>query len=342
MTYWEVVAQCPAHESAHLRASRSSCIIGNCLVRIEDGRVSLVSNIKADDRFDAEQTAMAVFDEITTALVLSERRPWRFKMHVPIEIQSSQADESLLVEAVKDKICSLSGTEQVSPSFDSSMMQKLVHVVDSTQVDGWLRAIRGANPRTRRLIQYFRRGVALGETLPEEAFMCFAKVIEAFLEEYRTKFEGQRAVRNTEAFKNELYPVVVKHFPEASEKERSQILSRIQSLRFYTNRELIEYVCRESGYFENVLKSREANLRDLVEMAYAYLSPEERAQQFHEIFDKHVIYVKTQTPRLWDVRPKAAHFTDGSDIVHTFIRDCGLLARYLITKELETQGSKLA
>lgn len=334
MTYWRVVARSEENVSVYLRESRPSFVIGRCTIRVEDGRLSLIDNVKAENKLEAEQAAMEMFEQVATALVLREGRPWRFQMIAPVEIPKSQTGEAVLVEATRGKVYSFHGTELVSPSYDPSIVQKLLQMVDPSETCRWLEAITNANQRTKRLVQYFKRGIALWETLPEEALLCFVKVVESFMDEYRPKFETKLSARRTDAFKEEIYEVTLRHFPQTDEDERRRVYSHILSLRFYTNKELLADLCRESGYVDTVLKNTETSLKQLVEMVYPYLSAEERAAQFGEIFAGHVTHVKTQTPKLWEDRPKVAHFKDESEIVHSSGTDSFRLARYLITKEL--------
>ena len=305
--------------------------IDRCLVKVGKRETCLVCHVKATEEYYAEQAAMEMFDNMATALVLDTLIPWYFIMEEPVKLSQNEVNKNIIFQAT-DNVYSTSGTNQVEPS---SLVQRPKPITVLGRLKDWLNIVRTAPPEVKRLIRYYCRGVAMFLTSPGESLLNFMNIVEYFTNMYCKDFKEEKLKENPQwiLLGQSLRELLKKYRPNVSESKVKYILNEVKGSLFYTNRDLLEYTCMKSCFFDKELKREKQSLEALVDNVYAYLPPERRRMEFKEIYAEHEAHITQVLPKLLSERATAAHFSI-KKIHRSAVGDSHHLARYLLLKAI--------
>jgi hypothetical protein len=165
---------------------------------------------------------------------------------------------------------------------------------------------------------------------------------EVILRRQRPTTRPQRGNQITQisidAFTKDLLAPLNSYFPNVSTSKCNYIISQIRGKLFYTNEQLMTFMCIEFGYFANITSDQRRSLKAMIKLLYRYLHVEERRKIFNESFGEHSNCVKTETPKILSYRAVIAHYTKQAKISRDAVRDCGRLAQYLNFEEMKKEG----
>jgi len=305
--------------------------------------------VEAQDELEAEAVAMTVFEQITKAMILASGISYHPQMEWPSEVDPNETDATILIR--RDSVAKTHRSYLVKP-----LREYTFPLFSIERVVRWLGVVQQLDdPWAARLIDLYCRGVRLRDISEGAGYIEFIKVVEFFInKKYRQMFEKERAQELTDAspkklaFENELRDTVRRHFPQAENSQVKEFVGETltqanRKLLFsYSNRGLLEYLCRQSGFYDHILDKRKKGLETSIDDTYSYWPEEKRKQHAEELYREHEKFILTVSKDLFGVRATvAAHLAKDRGVEEYDAADmgafsiCALLALYLITRLVE-------
>ena len=290
--------------------------------------------------------AKAAFDQVVKSVIMASGISYHLQMGWPSKAAVSEIDNTLLIS--KD-----SGVKAGKSYFVESLTGHALPLFSPSRVSGCLDIIqRLENLSATRLINLYCIGIRLQVISPSAGYIEFIKIVEWFIDKkYRKMFETSKEHEQAEmhsklfSFEKGLREMVKKHFSTSENSEHfvSNILSEARRRFFlsYSNKELLKYTCKESGFYDFILDERKRGLESLINETYSYWTETRRKQHIEEILKEHEKLILTVSKELFRIRAPAAHLiTDNTEADSYIEREgalpiCAMLARYLLDKLLD-------
>lgn len=292
--------------------------------------------VECEDEIRAEMVAIDTFDSFLKGLILASGIAYDITMERPKKITSIIDDEISILKYDPQKKYSDSFLVEpfrayALPPFSTDELYKWIDIIQQHR----------ENPLYQRLIALYCRAVRLSKISKSAGYLDFIKIIEHFIEKnYRKELESkiaqQATVEQMNAFSVEFSKLLGKYFPVISEAKKNKVTKDVSLKCFsqapYTNKELLDYVCKESGFYEKTLSGRKAGLEGIINVVYSYWPEEKRKEHFNELVREHKKHILEVSKTLFKVRGSQAHISDEIEVDRNTLVMCGSIAHYLLSK----------
>lgn len=292
--------------------------------------------VECEDEIHAEMVAIDAFDSFLKGLILASGIAYDIRMDRPKQVtyivddkirvlkydSQRKYSDSFLVESFRD---------YALPPFSTDELYEWIDIIQQHK----------ENPSFQRLIALYSRAVRLSKISKSAGYLDFIKIIELFIEKkYRKELEAeiaqQATVEQMSSFSKEFDKLLNKYFPTISEAKGNKIITEVTQKCFsqvpYTNKDLLDYLCKESGFYDWVLSRRKAGLEGFINLAYSYWPEEKRKEHFNELFKEHEKHIHDVSKTLFKVRGSLAHISEEIEVDRNTLVMCGSIAHYLLSQ----------
>ena len=292
--------------------------------------------VECDDEIQVETVAIDTFDTFLKGLILASGVAYDIKMDRPQKVTSTMED--------KIKVLKYDPQRKYSASFLVEPFRAYALPPFSTdELYEWVKIIQQhrENSLFQKLITAYCMAVRLTKISKNAGYLYFIKIIEYFIEKkYRKEFESkiarQATVKQMNAFSDEFSKLLEKYFPAISKPKKDKITKEVTQKCFskgpYTNKELLDYVCKESGFYEKVLSEKRAELEGIINLEYSYQPKEKRREHFNKLFEEHEKHILEISKTLFSVRGTLAHTLEEIELDISTLAICGSIAHYLLSE----------
>lgn len=292
--------------------------------------------VECDDEIQAEMVAIDTFDSFLKGLILASGIAYDITMDRPKQITSTIDDKTRVLKYDPQRTYSNSFLVEpfrayALPPFSTDKLYEWVDIIHQHK----------ENPLFQRLIALYCRAVRLAKISKSAGYLDFIKIIEFFVEKkYRKELESKIAQQATtsqmNSFSVEFGKLLNRYFPGISEAKKEKITKDVALKCFsqapYSNKELLDYVCKESGFYEKTLSGRKVGLEGIINSVYNYWPEEKRKEHLNELFKEHEKHILGVSKTLFKVRASQAHISEKIEADRGPLAMCSSIAHYLLSE----------
>ena len=292
--------------------------------------------VECDNDIQAERVAIDAFDSFLKGIILASGIPYNINMDRPKRITSVPGDkiknlkynphrkysDSFLVESFR---------AYTLPPFSTDELYEWISVIERHR----------ENSLFQKLVELYCRAVRLSKISKSAGYLDFIKIVELFIDKkYRKELESnisqQAAFEQMNLFSVEFSNLLMKYFPEISPPKKSKVTKNVTQMCFskvpYSNRDLLDYVCKTSGFYEWALRKKKAGLEGIINCVYSYWPKEKREVYSNELFREHEKHILEISKTLFKIRGGQAHISEEIKVDRNVLMMCGSIAHYLLSE----------
>jgi hypothetical protein len=292
--------------------------------------------VECDNEIQAEIVAIDTFDTFLKGLIIASGIAYDVTIDRPKIIASISENKTKILKYDSQKKHSESFLVEpfrayALPHFSTDELYEWIDIIQKNK----------ENTQFQRLISLYCRAVRLAKISNSAGYLDFIKIIEYFIEKkYRRELESQivkrQNIEQMSGFSVEFNTLLKKYFSDISEAKKNKMTKDLTQRCFsqapYTNTQLLDYVCNESGFYKKTLSGKKAGLEGIINLVYSYWPEERRKEHFNELFKEHEKHILEVSKILFNVRGNLAHISKEMEVDRNTLAMCGSIAHYLLSE----------